>query len=577
MIDFLTKKIPIRRSMKKKLKNFSTRFNMLSLPITLFRMFKNIFFPHLRPEKLPYLVMRIYNIIIPIAFTLLIVIPESLLSREISFLPAYIIGEAPAFLQKKDNVSEGMADLLSFYARENFEVDATDSDKIRNYLESIEETPEKKPGKDLITAICAEFDSDYVVKSEIDFSGDVVIQTTTFNCKGRAIYSSESVIQGDFYLGMERHAVKTFTYLSPKRKKAREIYKEEELELVYVLDLSGSVAKDSEAVLKYISSLLGQDISIGLVLVGEKDVKVIKPSREHSRLREEIPRIRFGGEVNIEHLSSSLIKIKGELLFSTAKNRRMILFTDAQSREGDPYKLVSTLQSVAQIGFQTFLVTGSFFDFKMSGIYRKAARSTGQDLQQVLHYVKVGTMKGYKTLYLYDRRVYIDSTGKLNPADLELKELTQIPEGSVYKLVSFPHPNNLVEIFSGYSGEKIIEKGQISSNIMNVMDRLTNQSTGDTGRVYRKVLVKVQNHSFWIQVKSAPEQFLNQEVGIRAVFRKQFSNSMGYTNVPDETYVYSENVPRLLILEPSEIKNYLSNTNKDTITCFIRGKVLEIK
>lgn len=508
---------------------------------------------------------------------LLFLLTNNLFPREISFLPAYIIGESPVFLQKKDNVSEGLADLLSFYAKENFEVDTTDSDKIRNYLESLEETPEKKPGKDLITGICAEFDSDYVVKSEIDFSGEAVINTTTYNCKGKSIYNSESVIQGDFYLGIEKHAVKTFTYLSPKRKKGREIYKEEELEIVYALDLSGSVAKDSEAVLKYISSLLGQDISVGLVLVGEKEVKVIKPSRDHSRLREELPRIRYGGEVNIEQLSSSLIKVKGDLVFSSAKNRRFILFTDAQAREGDPYKLVSTLQSVAQIGFQTFLVTGSYFDFKMSGIYRKAARSTGQDLQQVLHYVKVGTMKGYKTLYLYDRRVYIDNTGKLNPADLDLKELTQIPEGSVYKLVSFPHPNNLVEIFTGYSGEKVIEKGLISSNIMNVIDRLTNQSSGDSGKVYRKVLVKVLNQSFWIQMKSASEKYLNQEVGIRAVFRKQFNNSMGYTNVPDETYVYSENVPRLLILEPTEIKNYLSNTNKDIVTCFVKGKILEIK
>lgn len=508
---------------------------------------------------------------------LLLWIPSGIQSREISFLPSYIIGESPAFLQKKDNVSEGLADLLSFYAKENFEVDTTDSDKIRNYLESLEETPEKKPAKELITGLCAEFDSDYVVKSEIDFSGDVVIQTTTFNCKGRAIYTTESVIRGDFYFGMEKHAQKTFTYLNPKRKKGREIYKEEEVEIVYALDLSGSVAKDSESILKYIQSILGADMSIGLVLLGEKDVKVIKPSRDHSRLREELPRIRFGGEVTIEQLSSSLIRSKSDLLFSSSKNRRFILFTDAQARESDPYKLVSTLQSVAQMGFQTFLVSGSYFDFKMNGIYRKAARSTGQDLQQVMHYVKVGTMKGYKTLYLYDRKVYIDPTGRLNPSDLDLRGLSQIPEGTVYKLVSFPHPNNLVEIFTGYTGEKILEKGEISSNITGVLDRLTNQSSVDFGKVYRKVLVKVKNQSFWIQMKTNPEQYLNQEVGIRAVFRKQFNQSMGYANVPDETTIYSDNVPLLLILEPTEIKNYLYNTNKDAVTCFIKGKIIEIK
>ena len=501
----------------------------------------------------------------------------TLLSREISFLPAYIIGDSPNFLQRKDNVSEGIADLMSFYAKENFEVDTTDSDKVRNYLESLEESSDKKPNKELISGICGEFDSDYIVKSEIDFSGDIVIQTITYNCKGKPIYTSESVISGDFYLGIEKHAMKTFSYLTPKKKKSKEIYKEEEIEIIYGIDLSGSLTKDAESLLTYISSLIGNDISIGLVLIGEKTVKVIKPSKDHSKLREELPRIRFGGELNIEQLSASLIKVKSELLFGTLKNRRFVLFTDAQAREGDPYKLVSTLQSIAQIGFQTFLVTGSYFDFKMNSIYRKAARSTGQDLQQVMHFIKVGTMKGYKTLYLYDRKVYIDPTGKINPSDLDLRELTQIPEGSIYKLVSFPHPNNLVEIFTGYTGEKVIEKGQITSNVSTVIDRLTNQSSIELGKVYRKVLIKVGNRSFWIQMKSISEHFLNQEVGIRAIFRKQFNNSSGYTNVPEDTIIYSENIPLLLVLEPSEIKNYLYTSNKDAVTCFIKGKILEIK
>ena len=63
-----------------------------------------------------------------------------LMAREISFLPTYIIGDSPVYLQKKDNVSEGLSDLIAFYAKENFEVDVSDSDKLRNFLESMEET-----------------------------------------------------------------------------------------------------------------------------------------------------------------------------------------------------------------------------------------------------------------------------------------------------------------------------------------------------------------------------------------------------------------------------------------------------
>ena len=512
-------------------------------------------------------------------FTLVtnLLISNKLEAREISFIPSYVIGESPLFLQKKDNVSEGLADLIAFYAKENFEIDVTDSDKVRNYIESQEETPDKKPSRELISGICGEFESDYIVKSEIDFSGDPVIQTVTFNCKGKPIYTTESVLQGDFYLGIEKHVIKTFSYLTPKKKKNKEIYKEEDIEIVYAIDLSGSFAKDAQTLISYIKGLLGSDMSIGLVLLGDKNVKVIKPSRDHEKLREELNRIRFGGELNIEQLSASLIKSKVDLAFGNHKNRRFILYTDATAQEGDPYKLVSTLQSVAQLGFQTFLVTGSYFDFKMTGIYRKAARSTAQDLQQIMHYVKIGTMKGYKTIYLYDRKVYVDQTGKINPGDLDLKELTQIPEGSIYKMVSFPHPNNLIDIFVGYTGEKVIEQGQLSSNISTVTDRLTNQSTRDSGRMSKKVLIKVGNKSIWLQMKNISEQNLNQEVGIRAVFRKQFNSAIGYINVPEETVVYADNVPLLLVLETVEIKNYLYNSNKDFVTCFLKGKILEIK
>ena len=151
-----------------------------------------------------------------------LLISNKLDAREISFIPSYVIGESPIFLQKKDNVSEGLADLVAFYAKENFEIDVTDSDKVRNYIESQEEAPDKKPSRELISGLCGEFESDYIVKSEIDFSGDPVIQTVTFNCKGKPIYTTESVLQGDFYLGIEKHVIKTFSYLTPKKKKNKD-------------------------------------------------------------------------------------------------------------------------------------------------------------------------------------------------------------------------------------------------------------------------------------------------------------------------------------------------------------------
>ncbi|HMZ61874.1 MAG TPA: hypothetical protein PL048_24095, partial [Leptospiraceae bacterium] len=59
------------------------------------------------------------------------------------------------------------------------------------------------------------------------------------------------------------------------------------------------------------------------------------------------------------------------------------------------------------------------------------------------------------------------------------------------------------------------------------------------------------------------------------VFRKEFSNPAGFRNVPESTSLYNDSTPLLLVLTPSEIRKLL--TKRDSVSGFVKGKVLEIR
>jgi hypothetical protein len=502
---------------------------------------------------------------------------QGLLGRELSFLPTHIIGEVPTIISSKDDPAEGISELVGFYAKENYEISLSDYDRVRNYLESLDETTQRRPSKSAIGGVCTEMESDYVVHNEIDFSGTPIIHTMTYNCRGKLMYESESILSGDFYSEVEKHSIKAFGFLNPKKKEGTFKKNNSKQELFFAVDLSGSLSKDSSQILQYIESLLGSDISIGLALFSQNGLKVVVPSLNHELIRKELRKARFSGKISSEKLSNYLSKLKSDLIFSDAKERKFFLLSDAQIGQQESYRLVSSIQDLYRIGFTVNIIVGSYFDYKDMNLYQKAARSTGKSINQITHELKIGTTSGVKKLFLYDRKLYIDDEGTANLNDLQLDNLSLVPEGIVYQYVDFPHPNNISEIYSKFTNEKIIQKSEIKSNIKDVVEKLVFDKHSLLVSSSRKVLIKNGKRSFWVYMKDIDESLKNQEINLRVEYKKSFTESTGYINVPERTYVYEGNVPYLLILEPLEIKNFLQKSKKDSIVGFLKGKVLEIK
>lgn len=513
---------------------------------------------------------------ITLIFNLILFFNLSLFAREITILPAYVVGDEPAALKKKDNLSSGVSELIGYYATENFVVETSDTDKLKVYLSELSEEMDRKPSRSLLNGICEEFGSDFIIKPEINFAEKISILSEVYNCRGKVIASNESLFTDNFYFAMEKHTKKTLSFLVPKNKSVSNIDSSSEEEIVFLLDLSGSLTREIKATVNYLLSITGsKNFSMGAILVKENSIKIIKPSFNHKELKKELEKIKIGGDIGLDRVIQGLVKARSELGTSKLKQKKLIILTDAKSNTDHDYGYLSAVQTMREIGYNTFIVTGSFFDYKSMNLHKKAAKSSGNNLQQIIHAQTVGTIKGTKTIYLYDRNIYWDDSISPNLKDLDFKELATIEEGKVLNTVDFPHPDNMSYVYEKIQAQKLIEKNQISSNVTNIIEKLVQNKAGALSYSGGKILIKTGSVSFWLILNAIDESLEGTDLNFRATFIKDEFSPNGFTNIPSETSIYKDNIPKLLVLEPSQIRNFLKSNNK--FTCFVSGKILEIK
>ena len=513
------------------------------------------------------------KIILFILFTLL---HTTLFAREVTFLPAYVVGEEPPALKKKDNLSTGVSELIAYYANENFIVEVSDPDKVKTFINELGEEMDRKPSRALLNGVCEEFSSDFIVKTEINFESSISILSEVYNCRGKVVASNESLFKDNFYLAMEKHTKKTLSFLVPKNKTSIALEANAQEEIVFLFDLSGSLTREVKSAINYIQSITGsKNRSIGAVFVGENSIKLVKPSFNHAKLKEEIGRIKQSGDVGLDRIIQGLVKVRSDLGTTKITKKKFIIITDAKSNASSDYGYLSAVQTVREQGYKTFIITGSFFDFKSMSMHKKAAKSAGNNLQQITHFQKLGTTKGYRTIYLYDRSIYFDESEQVNPKELDFKEMGVLEDGRVLGKVDFPHPDNMSDVYEKVQGTRLIERQAIQSNIESIIERIVQSKSGALNFTGSKILIKSGSTSFWLTLNSSGESLENQDVSIRSSFIKDEFSANGFANIPADTIVVKENIPKLLVLEPAQIRNFLKSNG--LFTCFVSGKVLEVK
>ncbi|MCE9499295.1 MAG: hypothetical protein K8R21_02140 [Leptospira sp.] len=125
--------------------------------------------------------------------------------------------------------------------------------------------------------------------------------------------------------------------------------------------------------------------------------------------------------------------------------------------------------------------------------------------------------------------------------------------------------------------KKIIEKTAVKSDIDAILESIIFGSTVSAEKSGKRVLIKSDGISMWIDFRKVDEKYLDQEIFIETVFVRDKRNSSGYRSIPEKTRIYKGKAPALLILNPKEIARNLNDDNIPMVKCFVKGRILEIK
>lgn len=499
-----------------------------------------------------------------------------LFSGDLAFFPVHVNGDLPAEWKNEEKLDYKLSSLFSFYARDNFVIEVADVSKLQQWMEAGKVLRGKKLERSTISGICQGLDVSYVVWSELDFVKRPYLVTELYNCSGTVINRKEGFLYGEIYSDLE-DSLKTLLQMFPPRlkKELSSESKESKKELIFALDLSGSFMREIQAIRPYIRKVIrNQNIPVGLLLFGPAGTTYISPTYETKKIEEALKAIRYGGEVTANHIINGLHKLRGS---AAGLEGEVILLTDVKLKSSEIYNLQSGILSVKQLGYSIKIVSNSSGNNQSLRALKRAAGASGTPLQAITSFKKVGTNKGYRMIFLKDNQIYFNKRSGVNPGIIDTNNLESIEESRIYAYADYPHPNNMVAIYSKVTGEKILEVGNLQSDVSFLLENLTRSLFGSDLQSWKKVLIKTGHYSSWIYLGSIQPSLVGKLVTFKTTFQVDKTSSSGYTNVPSDTHLHSGEIPELLLLKPSEIRSYLKTHSGKKLSCFIKGTVLEIR
>ncbi len=500
----------------------------------------------------------------------------SVFSRGVTFLPVYVSGETPKVLSSKDQLEYGLAELTAFYASELFWLEPTDFTHVREYVKQVNYNYNKKLDPIRASEICESMEASFIVTGEFLFSESVSVITEVYSCNGRLVSRLESSFATNFYTSLEQHVKKTFVSFPSKPDQLSDQKHSDISEILFAIDTSGSFMKEAREAKSYIKRfMLSSSSSIGLLLMSEKRTKFYHPTTDKEQVEKVLDSINFGGKLSPSELASSLYKIRVNEK-EAATSRKLIIMTDSKITQESSGQIIMALKSFKEAGYTTHLITGPSSPPLVSSEYSRIAGFLSTKLLRPVTSVRLGTTKGFRTLYLKDNKVYMDRFGRKYSPEITVEELEMFEDNLVYSKVEYPHQGNLSKIFTALTKEKIIQAEDPVSTISTLIDESVRPEKGYYSRS-NKILLKSGKTSVWINTSKPDKEIENKFVTLKTRFIKDAGSSNGFASVAESTEVYTYNVPKLLVLKPSEITKYFKTSGKRELVCFLEGSVLETK
>ncbi len=491
-----------------------------------------------------------------------------LFSAEIVFLPAILRLDTQRDSNLKNASESAFAELSAFYADENFLIDAI---------------PVKKDGisanvnysKSFLSDKCTETEADYLFLSEIEISTSTVVNSKVYNCKGRFVSENETIIKNNFFLQFEKHIRKTLNFLPEKRRENVGNSLESE-EIIFLVDPSPAFSPEVSNLREVFRELATRkNISLGLIIPSRKTSKFFRPTVNNVSANSALE--NYSKEkIQLEDIRDAISRSLEGLGKNKAQSRKFIIFTGAKSLEKN-FDFSDSVSSVKKTGYDVFLISGSYFGSEIFETYKRAGRKSGKGFRQLTHFQKIGTDEGLKTIFINGEKVFLSNGFEPTDRNFDEMEKVQIPPSQIFSSVNFPHAGNLIEIYESVYHKKVIEKGHILNNMRSLVKDIVEKDKMEVSGNQKKILLKSGEISIWLNVPKMSADSVGGIVTLKTVFVRNSNNSFGFSNISQTTVFQPKIAPAMLTFTPKEIIQYFRNETTNSIQCFMKGKILEIK
>ena len=446
------------------------------------------------------------------------------------FLPVSTTGNIPHNLAGISNLSTELSLLQSYYAAEYFRGDFSGK--------PVPTLKNKKPDKNEFKQLCNRTETNYIVFSELYFGNKLILYSEVMNCRTGNLEKKNSNLGSDYKSGMQKF-IKDILYFFPPINK----HEATSLSLkkrVFVIDYSASLNREIAVLKNYFYHKI-PGLKTGALIIRKNEIKYFEPKEENSELLAFLNNRKPSGDVTLSDINAGLFKLLNSLTMSNSE-MEVILVTDAKGSNHEFARLLSVIRSVKSKTGSVKIITGSYFNNNELNQYKKSARAGGRELFQLTHYQKIGTVDGYKYLYLHNLNLYFSGQDEFDDS-LDMKKFTRVAPSEIFSRTETIRPEAMVSLYSEIYGQKILEKYEIQSNMENILDKFSASEEDDNSSP--NIMIRIDGQAILLNLP-AGNSITGKEVIIKTRFVTDHKRSYGFRNVLAHTTIYSKDAPTLI-------------------------------
>lgn len=501
---------------------------------------------------------------------------NSLFSREITVLPAMISGVIPPEFGSETEAEIEISRLTRHFLRKNFFTELTDG----RLIETKWSESQEKIGVDSTknnSGLCLEWDSHFIVQDQIDFGSASIVKTNIHNCRSGSTQIIQSKLVSQFVFAYEKHIEKSFRFLPPKQVQKRPNQNNNH-EIFFFLDIHSSYAYYKKDFVSAIHSLADRSgLYLGLVYVKKDKAEFLTPSVEHQEIKNRIQDVNWQGSNQAETILSAVSSLKNKIT-SGKKESRKFIFLFSSGVKSKASQLILALNDLRQSGIEPLILVPNHTDLPTIREIQRIGRASGSKIIGITEFQKIGTPDGYENLYLNQFTLYSSIEPQSPPFDWKSSVFKSFDASLVRAAVNIVTPYNMHEAYSKITEKRILEKDEVATDILSIIESETTVNMIDKDR-YQSVLLQANGEAIWITLPIEMNVPTGKPVVIQTTFLLDPLSGNGVRNIPYESQILkiTQTYPKLLSLVPTKIKKIMELNKQMEINGYISGTVTLVK